>query len=133
MSWYPTYKLYANDGLTLVYTFITTSDNSPSDPIRFFEVTGSRGQGSIIVPGSKASWDLQLRFHLSGSNYQDVIAKIDLVESLIVPNTEYILKIQRTPSTTKDYNVKRIAPIQWDDDKRLFFQKGLITFRALSW
>lgn len=133
MAWFPSYRLYANDGLTLIYTFIVTSDNSPSDPIRFFEVTGSRGQGSIIVPGSNASWDLQLRFHISGTYYQDVIDQMDDLETLIVPNTEYILKIQRTPSTTKDYNVKRIAPIQWDDDKRLYFQKGVITFRALSW
>jgi hypothetical protein len=133
MSWHPTYKLYANDGLTLITELIVTGDNSPQDPLRFYEVKGSRGIGSIIIPGSSDSWDLQLKIHISGVNYASVIDQMDDLETLIVPNTEYILKIQRTQSTTKDYNVKRIIPITWEDDKRLYFQKGTLTLKVNSW
>jgi len=134
MTWFPRYKLYASDGLTLVYTFdAVTNDNSPQDPKKFYEVEGSRGQGSIHVSGSNASWDLVLRFHLHASDYEALIAKMDSVESTIPMNTNYIIKIDRTPSTTKNYNVMRKQPISWEDTKRVSYQFGIITFRTNAW
>lgn len=135
MAFYPKYKLYASDGLTLVYTFnYITAENGPSDPIRYTEISGIRGQGSLIVPGSSSSWDLELDFYLCAANYEAVIAAMDSLESTIVMNTKYVLKIGRTLSTTKDYNVKRIVPIRWDtNSRRIRSQKGTITFRVNAW
>jgi hypothetical protein len=92
-----------------------------------------RGQGSLIIPGSTAAWDLELSFYLCAANYEALIAKMDTLESTIVMNTPYVLKIGRTPSTTKNYNVKRVLPIQWDTSKRIRSQRGIITFRVASW
>ena len=134
MSWFPKYKIYAADGITLVYPFqYILSDNSPINTLRFTEITGFRGQGSIIVLGSTQPWDLQLTFFLCNSNYDTLIAAMDSVESTIALGTPYVLKIDRTISTTKDYNVKRLTPIQWEDTKRVRYQKGVITFRVNSW
>jgi hypothetical protein len=134
MTYYPDYKLYATDGITLVYAFdYITSDNSPKTPSRFTEISGIRGQGSIIIGGSEESWDLILRFFLRGIDYADLISKMDSIESTIIFNTPYILKIGRTISTTKNYNVKRIEPITWDDTKRVKFQFGTIVFRVGTW
>ena len=134
MVWNPLYRLYENDGLSLVYTFtVQPPDNSPQDPMRFTEISGSRGIGSLIVPGSDASWNLNLRFIFQGSDYTDLIAQMDTLESTIVKNTEYILKIDRTISTTKNYNVKRLLPINWDDSRRVRIQKGTIIFLVNSW
>jgi hypothetical protein len=134
MAWSPKYRLYANDGLTLVYTFtVIPPDNSPQDPIRFTEISGPRGIGSIIVPGSESSWELKLHFLLQSTNYEGLITLIDGVESTIVPNAEYVLKIDRSISTTKNYNVKRIMPVEWDDSRRIRIQKGTITFLVNSW
>jgi hypothetical protein len=134
MTWYPKYRLYASNGTSLLYTFnYITNDNSPQDPVRFTEISGSRGQGSIIVEGSSQAWDISLDFVLVGTGYQDLISQMDSLESTIVPHTAYVLKIDRTPSTTVDYNVKRITPIRWDSSKRLTLQRGNITFRALTW
>ena len=133
-QWSPSYNLYASDGITLIYTFnFVTEDNSPQDPIRFTEVMGSRGQGSIIVPGSVLAWDLILGFFLTGTNYQDLIAKMDSIQSTVVFNAPYILKIDRTPSTSVSYNVKRIVPIKWDASQRFYSQRGSINFRVNSW
>jgi hypothetical protein len=134
MTWYPHFKLYASNGSTLVYTFnFIQNENGPQDPFNNTEITGFRGQGSLIIPGSLSAWDLTLDFCLVGTDYQDLISKMDSLESTIVANTPYILKIDRTPSTTKDYNVKRIVPIQWQSSYRLKLQKGIITLRVNSW
>lgn len=131
MTWYPKYRLYASDGTTPVYTFnYITNDNGPQDPFKQTEISGIRGIGSIIIPGSSSSWDLNLEFILIGINYQDLISKMDSLESTIAPNVNYILKVDRTPSTTKDFNVKRIVPIQWQQSKRTNSQKGNIIFKV---
>jgi len=134
MSWFPKYNLYASDGLALVYPFqYILSDNSPQDSLRFTEITGFRGQGSIIIPGSTQPWDLQLTFFLCNTNYETLIAAMDSIESTIVLGTPYVLSIDRTISTTKDYNVKRLTPIVWEDTNRVRYQKGTIQFRVNSW
>jgi len=134
MSWFPKYNLYASDGNTSVYHFdYIQNDNSPQDPFNQTEILGFRGQGSLIIPGSLLPWDLSLSFCLVGTDYQDLISKMDSLESTIVMNTAYVLKIDRTPSTTKNYNVKRIVPIQWQSGYRLTLQKGIITFRVGAW
>ena len=134
MDWSPSYKLYASDGITLIYTFqYITEDNSPQDPFYQVEITGIRGQGSLIVEGSVASWDLNLGFWLIGNNYQDLIAKMDTLQSTVAPNTSYILKIDRTPSTSQSYHVKRIVPIQWQSSGRYYSQKGNLILRVNAW
>lgn len=135
MSWVPQYKIYEDDGLTLVYTFdfITGDPSSPSNPKKSHEVEGIRGQGSIVVPGSDKSWDLSLNFYLRGADYEEVIAKMDTLEDTIVMHTKYILKIGRTSSTTKPYNVMLVLPIAWDAGKRVRSQRGTITFLVNSW
>lgn len=134
MAWVPKYRVYEDDGLTLVYTFdAITGDISPLDPKRFSEAKNIRGQGSIIVPGSDDVWDLPLDFHLSGDEYEDIIAKMHNLKDTIVVQTKYILKIDLTQSTTENYNVMRLLPIQWDKNKRVTFQKGIITFRVNTW
>lgn len=134
MTWFPKYKLYASDGLTVVYPFdYVLADNSPQDAFRFTEITGFRGQGSIIIGGSTQPWDIELTFFLWKSDYSSLIASMDSVESTITLNTPYILKIDRTIATTKDYHVKRISPIRWENTNRVRYQKGTIIFRVNSW
>jgi len=134
MVWYPKYNLYAADSLTLVYAFdYILSDNSPITTNKFTEITGFRGQGSLIIGGSIQPWDIELTFGLLGTDYASLISKMDSIESTIVLNTAYVLKIDRTISTTKNYNVKRLSPIIWESTNRTRFQKGTITFRVNSW
>jgi len=134
MSWFPKYKIYASNGNSLVYTFnYVTNENGPQDPLKQTEISGIRGIGSIIISGSADAWDLNLEFVLVGTDYQDLISKMDSLETTIARNTEYVLKIDRTSSTTKDYNVKRLVPIQWQSGKRTTLQRGNIIFRVYSW
>jgi len=134
MDWSPQYNLFASDGLTLVYPFqYVTNDSSPSDSLKFTEISGIRGNGSIIIAGSQNVWDLELQFWLIGKNYQDLISKVDSIQSTIVMNIPYILKIDRTPSTTQNYNVKRLTAIRWEPSGRFYSQKGSIILRVNTW
>jgi hypothetical protein len=134
MTWFPKYKLFASDGVTSVYPFdYILSDNSPINTLRFTEITGFRGQGSIVIGGSTQPWDIELTFFLEAADYSALISKMDSIESTIALNTPYVLKIDRTISTTKDYNVKRLTPIRWENTNRVRYQKGTITFRVNVW
>ncbi len=130
------YRLYDSTGLSLVYTIpLVQTDNGPQDPKDFVEIEGLRGVGSIIITGSTQAWDLELTFILQGTDYQDLIAQMDALETTIVPQTKYLLKIDRTASTTKNYNVMRLKPFEFleGDDFRNTYQEVKVIFRVNSW
>jgi len=128
------YKLYDSTGVSLIYTFPNVqSDNSPQDPKDYVEIEGLRGTGSIIIPGSTQAWDLILNFVLFEDDYEALIAAMDNLESTIVINTQYVLKIDRTLSTTKNYNVRRLKPFNFIEGFRTDYQEVICTLRANSW
>jgi len=135
MSFVPSYILWNSTETAEIYTIPNViAEMSPQDPGNYVEHQSLRGRGSIIIEGTdKAPWDLTLRFVLCGTDYEDLIAKIDAVESTIVKNTPYVLKIGRTASTTKDYKVKRLIPIEWDEGRRYSIQYATLTLRVDSW
>ena len=61
--------------------------------------------GSIIIPGSTEAWNLNLNFILQSDDYEELISSMDSLESTIVMHTNYVLKIDRTSSSTKDYKI----------------------------
>lgn len=136
---FPRFRLYANNGTTLIYEFekVLDWDNSPfQDPITFSEHISLRGQGSIISEGSQAPFNFFLNFMLVGDDYEALAGQMNTLPSTIDTNTQYILKIDLTASTTKDLKVKRLVPIQFPITTRqkvVKFQEGIITFRVDSW
>lgn len=136
---FPRFILYENDGTTVVFEFekVTDWENSPFlDPITFSEHTSLRGQGSIISEGSQAPFDFPLTFVLIGDDYEDLAGQMNTLLSTIDTNTQYVLRIDLTASTTKDLKVKRLVPFQFplvNGQKVVKFQTGIITFRVDSW
>jgi len=135
MSIVPDFVLWNSTETGIIYQIPNvTRTNEPQDPGRFIEIESLRGQGSIIIPGADpAPWDLELDFVLCGTDYEDIIDQIDEIESTIVKNTKYVLKIDRTSTTTKDYKVKRLQPIIWESSKRISTQRGTLVLRVNSW
>ena len=129
------YRLYDSSGVSLLYTFpYVQSDNSPRDPKDFVEIEGLRGVGSIIIAGSTEAWDLNLRFVLTAVDYSALIASMDSLVSTVAPLTKYILKIDRTSSTTTSYNVMRLLPFEFEEDNfRTDFMEVRCTLRVNSW
>ena len=131
-----TYKLYDSAGTGLIYTFpLVQTDNSPQDPQNYVEFESLRGTGSVIIPGSSKAWDLNLTFILTADDYEGLIAKMDALESTIVKNTAYVMKIDRTSGgSVKSYNVKRLVPFDFATGEfRTDYQEVTATFRVNSW
>lgn len=106
---FPRFRLYDSTGTSLIYEFESVTDiNDFQDPSTFTEHISLRGQGSIISEGSDAPWDLNLTFILQGTDYEDLVAQQKSLLTTIIKNTKYVLKVDLTSSTTKDYKVKRL-------------------------
>lgn len=129
------YILYQSDGSTPVYTFsYVQNDTSLQDPKDFVEISSLRGVGSIIIPGSVQAYDMSISFIVVGEDYEDLIDKLDTLQSTIVTQTKYVLKIDRTSSTTKDYNVMRLQSFDiTSDDFRTNMAQVECVLRVNSW
>lgn len=139
-STFPTVKLFANNGTTLIYNFenvLNWGDGIFFDPETFTEHISLRGQGSIISEGSTAPWDLELEFYLSADGYEALIALMKSVKDTILFNTQYILSVQLTSGgSTETLYVKRLNPIRYPittNKKVTQSQRGFITFRVNTW
>ena len=137
-SAFPTYKLYASNGITLIYEFENVIGiNDFQDPSTFIEHTSLRGQGSIITEGTTAPWDLKVDFILTADDYEALVALLNALPTTVVKFTKYILKVQLTSGTTKDYKVKRLESFQFpignDLRKRVTFQTSSINLRVDTW
>lgn len=136
-STFPRFRLFQNDGTTLVFEFnLVTEINDFQDPITFSLHESLRGQGGIVSEGSQAPWDLNLTFLLQGNDYEDLVAQIASLLTTIVNNTQYILKVDLTASTTRNYKVKRLQSFNFplnNAKKRVNFQTVNITFKVDVW
>lgn len=134
----PKYTLYEDDGITLIYQFQCVQDDQGAftDPASYSEHSSLRGIGSIISPGSDQAFDLAISFVLTGDDYQDLVAQMDDLLTTIPKFVNMVLKIDLTPSTTKDYYVERIQSFQWIAGQplnRVHVQKGVCTLRVKVW
>ena len=128
------FKLYASNGSSLIHTFSTVFQaNYPHTEKKLIEHENVRGKGSIIVDGGDSSWTLTLRGVLFANDYDSLMALVDTMESSIVLNTPYVLKIL-SGVTTHSYNCKRIVPIIYQEDSlRTNFIEYTCELRCLSW
>lgn len=129
------FNLYDSTGLNLEYTFpIVFQANYPHTEKHLIEHENVRGQGSIIIDGGNSAWDITLKGVLIADDYQALIALIDDMESKVILNTPYVLKINKTASTYYEYKVKRITPIIFDETSlRTKYVEYEVTFRVDTW
>ena len=135
MTWHPRFRLYAADGTTLVYEFLYIQNISgwQSDNPSNIEISNLRSQGSINIPGGDKSVDLTLRGILIANDYEALTTLIFALNAAVLNNTNYVLKIDKSPSSSDSIRVKRVIGIDWEDSQRVTMQKYIVTFRTLSW
>lgn len=137
---FPKFQLFQNDGTTLVYDFesvLDYGDGLVQDFNTFSKHESLRGQGSIISEGSQSDWELPIEFYLSGDDWEDLIAQMISIKNTILKNTQYVLKVDLTVSTTLDLKVKVLNsirfPITNTKNKAVRSQRGFITFLVNCW
>jgi hypothetical protein len=137
MTWIPSAKLYASDGTTLVYTFNPLIDiiGWLKDNPFSVQLQNTRSGKAIIIPGGNKPYDLTIVTRLYVANYTDLTTAIFALQTAIVANTHYILKIDKSISTTNDLHVMRLTEIVLDDKngKRVRWTYPSITFSVNSW
>jgi len=134
MAFIPKIELYQSNGTTLQYLFpAVQSINAPQTIKKSTVIEGIRGQGCIVIPGSTASWDLEIHGIFLAADYSAVTALIDDMETDIVLFTNYVLKFEKTISTSYSYNVQRIEPIQYPVSMRVNFQDYIVKLKCNSW
>jgi hypothetical protein len=129
------FKLYESNGITEQYTFpLVNVANYPNSSKSIIEHSNFRGIGSLTIDGGEQAWDLKLEGHLFSADCEALIVLIDDMESKVVLNTPYILKINKTISTFYEYNVKRLTPIEYaTDDLKTGITKYSVTLRVNAW
>lgn len=138
MSFIPSHKIYASDGVTLIYTIENVLYRNPileTIVPSYVEHTSLRSSGSLIIPGGNKPYDLSLYAVLRADNYTDLISSFENLKSLIALKTRYILKIDKSLTTQDSINVMRLQPIIVDVEKGhcTRFLYYTITFRCNVW
>jgi hypothetical protein len=135
MAWKPRFRLYAADGTTPVYEFLHVQGISgwQTDNPANIEISNLRSQGSINIPGGDKSVDLSLQGILLAADYEALTTLVFALTSAVVNNTNYVLKIDKSPSSTEAIRVKRVVGVVWEESQRLTMQKYTCTFKTLSW
>ena len=136
MSFIPTFNLYAEDGVTLVYQFehiLPPIIGWPSDNPSSVELSNSRASGSIIIPEGNKSYDIILKGILLANDYTALTTKIFALRDTVLANTRYILTLDKSSTTYDSIKVMRLIDIDLDNSKRINNQRYTITLKALSW
>jgi len=130
-----TFKIYQSDGTTLVATLPGVfSANYPHSEKKIVEHENVRAKGSLIMDAGDATWDLVIKGVLLADNYDNLMAVVDNLETLIALNTPYYIKITKSATTTWDYKIKRIISIGYPEESlRTKFLEYTINFRVNSW
>jgi len=137
-NWVPRFKLYASDGITLKHTFEAVQrTNLPQSPLRHIPIEGVRGKGKLIIPAGTETWDLEIEgvmyIDTAVESYEDLVVKIDAMESAIALNTAYYIRLDKTDSTYYSYKVKRVEAIDYPQSLRTDMQRYLVKFVVNAW
>jgi len=115
MSTIVKFSLYQSNGSTLAYTFpVVYQANYPWSEKNIIQHENPRGKGAIVISGGDKAWTLTLKGCLRAADYDALVVLMDGMESAVVINTPYVIKINKTSSTYYTYNCKRISPIIFD-------------------
>ena len=132
------FKLYNSDNITLEYVFqLVQSTNAPQSPLRHISIEGVRGMGSLIIPAGTPPWTLEMEGVLyidtATEDYDDLMTKIEELETTVALNTAYYLRIYKTDLTYYNYKVKRVEVIDYEQSLRTDSQKYRISLLVNSW
>ena len=136
MSFVPSFKIFASDGVSLIYEFENITPpiiGWPTDNPSSIELTNTRASGAIIIPEGNKPYDIILNGILLADNYTDLTTKIFLLRDTILANTKYILRLDKSSTTYDSIKVIRVQEINLEDSKRVNNQRYECTLRALSW
>ena len=137
----PTFKIMTSDNTTVVYQFpvvinsnhkeVGTTGNS-----KFVTVENGRSIGAIYIDGGAESEPIVLEGCIIGTDYSDLITKIDAMQSAIQFNTAYYLRVDKDINSYDSFKVKRMDKIELPNPEKMKMyrrQDFKIMLKNLAW
>ena len=111
--------------------------SDPKEGIKATIISGTRGDGSIIIPGGKKSQQIKIRGLLMADNYSDLTTAMNTLRTSFTTNLATLTLEQRLGSaewtTNWIYYVRRIEEIIFPQSYRTGYQEYEITVMVLSY
>ena len=109
---------------TNTYTFpLVQSISDPSEGMKATVIEGTRGNGSIVIPGGKKSQEIIVKGIIADNNgYVDITTAMDDMRSKVTTNAATLTIRHWTGSTWQNdrvWNVRRINEIEFGDSMRI--------------
>lgn len=123
-----------NDGTynyDLPYVFHVTD---PHPGMKATKIEGTRGDGSIVIPGGKKSPEIRIRGKIFEDDYKDVTTAMNTLRTSVTTDTATLtMKHKEGVSWVQDwqYTVRRIEAIKFPQSLRIGLQEYEITFLVL--
>lgn len=110
--------------------------SDPKEGMKATVIQGTRGDGSIAIPGGKKSQEIQIRGRLiDADGYKDLTTKINEMKTKVTTD-QAILTMEHYDGgwiTDWSYTVRRIEEIRFSKSFRTESQEYEITFLVLAY
>ena len=126
-----------NDG-TKNYDFpLVQSISDPVEGMKSVVIEGTRGNGSIVIPGGKKSAEIEVKGIIADNDgYADITTKMATMRSDVTTNPATLTLKHWTGSAWANdwvYTVRRIDEITFDNSMRTYDQPYTVRFLILSY
>ena len=132
-------RVVLNSGISgLEYIFPNVfSISDPEKGMKATVIEGTRGDGSIIIPGGKKSIDITIRGRLiDNDGYADLTTRMASMRNLVTTDQSTLTLEHWTGSTWQtdwEYTVRRIEPIDFPESLRTWEQEYSVRFLIIAY
>ena len=131
-------KFNFNDGVHDYDLPLVQSANVPKEGIKATVISGTRSDGSLIIPGGKQSQNITVKGLLvnAGNQHADIVTAIQTLNTNITTDVATLTKTHISGVTTitdYSYTVRRIESIKYPDSMQVYQQAYEITFLVLAY
>jgi len=123
---------------TNTYTFpLVQSISDPSEGMKATVIEGTRGNGSIVIPGGKKSQEITIKGIIHDNDgYIDITTAMDDMRSKVTTNAATLTIRHWTGSTWQNdrvWNVRRINEITFGDSMRTCDIEYTVSFLVIAY
>jgi hypothetical protein len=112
------------------------SISDPSEGMKATIIEGTRGNGSIVIPGGKKSQEITIRGRLiDNDGYADLTSLMTTMRSMVTTNqaTLTLEHLSGTYQTDWSYTVRRISEIVFPESLRTWEQEYEVRFLVVAY
>lgn len=108
--------------------------NDPTPGMKATVIEGSRGSGSIVIPGGQKSIEISIRGRLIANGYDALNALIITMKNMVTTNQATLTLEHYTTTWVQDwsYTVRRIEEIDFTESLRTWDQEYSVRFLVTS-